>query len=120
MKEELLHFIWQSKTLLKQNLRTVEGEDLQIIHPGTLNSDAGPDFFNAKIKIGDTIGKKDFTFAGTDEERLKDLQQMLNDPKVKAIMCARGGYGAVRIIDKLKWEKFKAKPKWIIGFSDIT
>ena len=73
-----------------------------------------------KIKIGDTIGKKDFTFAGTDEERLNDFQKMLDDPKVKAIMCARGGYGVVRIIDKLKWEKFKAKPKWIIGFSDIT
>ena len=73
-----------------------------------------------KIKVGDTIGKKDFTFAGTDEERLKDFQQMLDDPKVKAIMCARGGYGAVRIIDKIKWEKFKARPKWIIGFSDIT
>lgn len=73
-----------------------------------------------KISIGDTIGKKDFTFAGTDEERLDDLQKMLDDPKIKAIMCARGGYGAVRIIDKIKWEKFKARPKWIIGFSDIT
>ena len=73
-----------------------------------------------KIKIGDTIGKKDFTFGGTDEERLNDLQQMLDDPKIKAIMCARGGYGVLRIIDKLKWDKFKIKPKWIIGFSDIT
>ena len=73
-----------------------------------------------KIKVGDTIGKKDFTFGGTDEERINDFQQMLDDPKIKAIMCARGGYGAVRIIDKLKWGKFKAKPKWIIGFSDIT
>ena len=43
-----------------------------------------------KIRIGDTIGKKDFTFAGTDEERLNDFQKMLDDPKVKAIMCARG------------------------------
>ncbi|HYM93118.1 MAG TPA: LD-carboxypeptidase, partial [Chitinophagaceae bacterium] len=73
-----------------------------------------------KIKVGDTIGKKDFTYAGTDEERLTDLQKMLDDPKVKAIMCARGGYGSVRILDGLKWERFKAKPKWIIGFSDIT
>ena len=73
-----------------------------------------------KIKVGETIGKKDFTFGGTDEERINDFQQMLDDPKLKAIMCARGGYGAVRIIDKLKWDKFKAKPKWIIGFSDIT
>jgi len=73
-----------------------------------------------KIRIGETIGKRDFTFGGTDEERAKDLQQMLDDRNVKAIMCARGGYGAVRIIDKLKWEKFKTKPKWIIGFSDVT
>ena len=73
-----------------------------------------------QIKIGETIDKRDFTFGGTDEERAKDLQQMLDDPKIKAIMCARGGYGAVRIIDKLNWDKFKLKPKWIIGFSDVT
>ena len=73
-----------------------------------------------KIRIGETIDKRDFTFGGTDEERTTDFQQMLDDPKVKAIMCARGGYGVVRIIDKLNWEKFKLKPKWIIGFSDIT
>ena len=73
-----------------------------------------------KIQIGATIDKRDYTFGGSDEERTNDLQQMLDDPKIKAIMCARGGYGAVRIIDKLNWEKFKAKPKWIIGFSDVT
>lgn len=73
-----------------------------------------------EIKIGETIGKRDFTFGGTDEERTKDFQLMLDDQKIKAIMCARGGYGVVRIIDKLNWEKFKAKPKWIIGFSDVT
>lgn len=72
------------------------------------------------IKLGDTVGKKDFTFGGTDEERAKDLQQMLDDPKINAIMCARGGYGFVRIIDKLDFSKFHAKPKWIIGFSDVT
>src|ERR1700730_10270778 len=68
-----------------------------------------------KIRIGDTVGKKDFTFGGTDEERTKDFQKMLDDPSVKAIMCARGGYGAVLIVDNLKWEKFVLKPKWIIG-----
>ena len=70
--------------------------------------------------IGDSIDKRDFTFGGTDEQRAMDFQAMLDDPGIKAIMCARGGYGAVRIVDKLKWEKFKAKPKWIIGFSDVT
>lgn len=72
------------------------------------------------IKTGTTIGKRDFTFGGTDEERAGDFQAMLDDHSIKAIMCARGGYGAVRIIDKLNFTKFKAKPKWIIGFSDIT
>ncbi|MGZ5218725.1 MAG: S66 peptidase family protein, partial [Chitinophagaceae bacterium] len=73
-----------------------------------------------KTRIGETIGKRDFTFGGSDEERAEDLQRMLDDRSIKAIMCARGGYGAVRIIDKLKWDKFKIKPKWIIGFSDVT
>jgi len=73
-----------------------------------------------KIRIGDTVGKKDFTFGGTDEERRKDFQQMLDDPFAKAILCARGGYGAVRILDQLDFKTFVAKPKWIIGFSDIT
>lgn len=72
------------------------------------------------IKIGDTIGKRDFTFGGTDEERLLDFQKMLNDTSVKAIMCARGGYGALRILDKINFSVLKKNPKWIIGFSDIT
>jgi len=73
-----------------------------------------------KVKVGNTIGKRDFTFGGTDEERLLDLQQMLDDNNIKAIMSARGGYGAVRIIDKIDFSKYVLKPKWIIGFSDIT
>jgi muramoyltetrapeptide carboxypeptidase len=72
------------------------------------------------IKMGSTVGKKSFTFGGTDEERLADLQQMLDDESLKAIMIARGGYGLVRIIDKLNFTKFIKKPKWIIGFSDVT
>lgn len=71
-------------------------------------------------RIGDTIGKKDFTFGGTDEERLNDLQQMLDDKMIKAILFARGGYGGVRILDRLNFKKFKKDPKWLIGFSDAT
>ena len=70
--------------------------------------------------IGDTIGKRNFTFGGTDEERRADFQNMLDDDSIKAIMCARGGYGLVRIIDQLNFEHFKKHPKWIIGFSDAT
>lgn len=72
------------------------------------------------VQVGDTVGKKEFTFGGTDEERARDFQAMLDDPKIKAIMCARGGYGFVRIIDQLDFTKFAAQPKWIIGFSDVT
>ena len=73
-----------------------------------------------KIKIGNTIGKKYFTFGGTDEERLADFQQMLDDDTINAIMIARGGYGFVHIIDKIDFTKFIKKPKWLIGFSDVT
>lgn len=73
-----------------------------------------------KIRVGYTIGKRDHTFGGSDAERLQDFQMMMDDPQIKAIMCARGGYGSVRIIDGINWTKFKTNPKWIIGFSDIT
>jgi muramoyltetrapeptide carboxypeptidase len=69
---------------------------------------------------GNSIGKRDHTFGGTDEERAADLQQLMDDADVKAILCARGGYGSIRLIDQLNWEKFIQSPKWIIGFSDVT
>jgi muramoyltetrapeptide carboxypeptidase len=59
-------------------------------------------------------------FSGTDEERLADLQQMLDDKSVNAVMCARGGYGITRIIDKINFKKIVKRPKWIVGFSDVT
>ncbi len=70
------------------------------------------------------VGKHVFStanhFAGTDDERCEDFQNALDDPKISAIWCARGGYGTVRILDKLDYTKFKKKPKWLIGYSDIT
>lgn len=71
-------------------------------------------------RVGSTIGKQFNYFSGTDEERLDDFQQMLDNDEIKAILCARGGYGMTRIIDKISFKKFKKNPKWIIGFSDIT
>jgi muramoyltetrapeptide carboxypeptidase len=59
-------------------------------------------------------------FAGTDQQRLEDFQIMLDNPDIKAIFCARGGYGSVRIIEKLDFTLFLKRPKWIIGYSDIT
>lgn len=59
-------------------------------------------------------------FSGTDDERLNDLQQMLDNKHIKAILCVRGGFGVSRIIDRLNFKKFRKRTKWIIGFSDIT
>ena len=73
-----------------------------------------------KVKIGKTLGNQFHYFSGTDEERLQDLQQTLDDKDVKAVLCGRGGYGVSRIIDQLNFTKFKHHPKWIIGYSDIT
>lgn len=72
------------------------------------------------VRIGKAPGQKENTYGGSDEVRLQDLQDMLDDSSVKAILCARGGYGVVRIIDLLNFSGFKKNPKWIIGFSDIT
>lgn len=73
-----------------------------------------------KIHIGNTVNRSDFSFGGTDDERTQDLQAMLDDPGIHAIMCARGGYGSARIIDRLDFKYFSEHPKWVIGFSDIT
>ena len=69
---------------------------------------------------GKTLGKQFNYFSGTDRERLNDLQQMMDDDSIKAIFCARGGYGLGRIIEMLSFKKFKKHPKWIIGYSDVT
>lgn len=73
-----------------------------------------------KVRIGKTLGNQFHYFSGTDKERKADLQQMLDDTDIKAILCGRGGYGMSRIIDELDFTRFKKSPKWIIGFSDIT
>ena len=71
-------------------------------------------------RVGKTVGDQFNYFSGTDEERLADFQEMLDDDQVKAVLCARGGYGMGRIIDKIDFKKFKKQPKWIVGYSDIT
>lgn len=73
-----------------------------------------------KVSIGENcLGKYNY-FSGTDQQRIVDFQSALDNPEVKAIVCARGGYGAVRIVDNIKWANQVLHPKWIIGFSDIT
>ena len=74
-----------------------------------------------EVCVGDNVYSEQHSYlAGTDEERVADLQRALDDPNCLAIFCARGGYGITRIIDKLDFSKFIESPKWIIGFSDIT
>ena len=72
------------------------------------------------VVLGETVFAEDNQYAGDDELRSKDFQRFLDDPNVKAIFAARGGYGTIRIIDKINFEGFARQPKWIIGFSDIT
>jgi muramoyltetrapeptide carboxypeptidase len=79
------------------------------------------DEWGYRVKVGKTVGGDSPTyFSGTDEERLKDFQLMLDDDEVNAVLCARGGYGTTHIIDSIDFKKFKKNPKWIIGYSDIT
>lgn len=74
-----------------------------------------------KVVKGKTLGGRSKNyFSGTDEERLHDLQSFIDDPSIDAILCGRGGYGTTRILDGINWKAFKKKPKWMIGFSDIT
>ncbi len=73
-----------------------------------------------KVKMGNTIGLDYHQLAGTDDQRAADFQEQMDNPNIKAIWCVRGGYGTVKIIDKLDFTKFKQNPKWIIGFSDVT
>lgn len=72
------------------------------------------------VKIGETVTAQHHQFAGTDTLRASDLQTALDMPGIKAVFAARGGYGTVRIIDNLDFNNFVKKPKWVIGFSDIT
>ena len=73
-----------------------------------------------KVVLGENLFAVQNQFAGTEAERTEDFQKMMDDEGIKAIMCARGGYGAVRIIDLLNFDNFIHHPKWIVGYSDIT
>ena len=73
-----------------------------------------------EVKLGKHIYADYHQFAGTDQQRLEDLQDMLDNPEIKAVICARGGYGTVRLIDAVDFTAFRKNPKWIVGYSDIT
>lgn len=73
-----------------------------------------------KVLLAPNIFAEHDQFCGTDEQRAADLQFMMDNPTVKAILCARGGYGTVRILDKIDYSNFLKNPKWIVGYSDVT
>jgi muramoyltetrapeptide carboxypeptidase len=73
-----------------------------------------------EVVLGTHVFSKSDQFAGTDEQRIHDLQNMLDDGSIRAILCSRGGYGTVRIIDRLDFRGFSSNPKWVIGYSDIS
>ena len=73
-----------------------------------------------RVELGKHVFASHYQFAGTDQQRLDDLQTALEDPETAAIICSRGGYGTVRIIEKLNCTDFLKYPKWLVGFSDIT
>ena len=73
-----------------------------------------------KVKIGLNAAGQYNYFSGTTAARYQDFETMLSDETVKAIICARGGYGSVSLLDRLNWSGMFEHPKWIIGFSDIT
>ena len=73
-----------------------------------------------KVVVGDTIGLEDHQYAGTDAQRLADFQKAIDSPDINAIICARGGYGTVRMMDDINYDEFMKSPKWVVGFSDVT
>ncbi|MCF6359041.1 MAG: LD-carboxypeptidase, partial [Draconibacterium sp.] len=73
-----------------------------------------------EVELGNTINASENQFAGSDELRSADLQRMLDNYKIKAIFFARGGYGSVKVIDKIDFSGFVKNPKWLVGYSDMT
>ena len=117
------------KTQLIQPEHLKSGDTISILAPsGVLNNfdnkiTKAINIFRSwglNVVLGNHIYDKNGHFAGTDKNREKDFQKALDNKNIKAIWCARGGYGAVRIIDKLNFDNYLKNPKWIIGFSDIT
>ena len=72
------------------------------------------------VVVGESIGLEENQLAGSDAKRAADLQEQLDNPNIKAIWCARGGYGTVRVVDLIDFTQFKKSPKWLVGFSDVT
>ncbi|MEP3837287.1 MAG: LD-carboxypeptidase [Algibacter sp.] len=116
-------------TTLKQPPYLKAGDTVAIVAPSGILKNREDEIKQAQdllkrwglhVVVGKHIFKAENHFAGLDDERCEDLQKVLDNPTISAIWCARGGYGTVRILDKLNFEVFNKSPKWLIGYSDIT
>jgi len=103
------------------------GDAIGLIAPAkkvdTLDIEKATSIFESwgfKVKTGRHLFKECHQFAGTDLERAEDLQYMMDDKEVKAIICARGGYGSLRLLEKVNFDALNKMPKWLVGYSDIT
>jgi muramoyltetrapeptide carboxypeptidase len=103
------------------------GDEVAIVSPSfcidekiLIEAAAFVEKWGLKVRVGKNASKKNGPFAGSDEERLFDLQEMTNDPEIKAVICSRGGYGMSKIINRIDFSALKKCPKWYTGFSDIT
>ncbi len=121
--------VQQNQTALIQPPYLKAGDTVAIVAPSGILKNRNDEVAQAVALLKSwglnaIVGKHVFSkadhFAGTDDERCEDFQRALDDPKISAIWCARGGYGTVRILDKLDYTKYKKQPKWLIGYSDIT
>lgn len=113
--------------MLKAPTYLTEGDKIQVLSPsGCINPQAIENAriltqrWNLEMFVSPSALVREGIFAGSDQERLRDLQTALDNPEIKAIFCSRGGYGCARIVDDLDFTGFKKHPKWIVGFSDIT
>ena len=104
-----------------------EGDIIGVVTPsGKLNEgalDRAQELFSGwglDVVTGQHVYSSFNQFGGSDRERASDFQQMLDDIDIRAVICSRGGYGTVRIIDRIDFSRFLAHPKWIVGYSDIT
>ena len=104
-----------------------EGDKIVILAPAksidSASVEYAKNYFEEKgfeVQISNNCLGQYHYFSGSEAERLIDFQTALDDTSVRAIVCARGGYGCVQIVDKIQWASFLRDPKWIIGFSDVT
>lgn len=106
-----------------------KGDTVMLLTPASYLKDSIQSVSNAldslkswglNYKLSKHIFDKEGTFAGIDKERAADFQKAIDNPNIKAIWCTRGGYGAVRMIDRINFKALQKNPKWIIGYSDVT